>query len=149
MVRHARETGLRYGWVGVDSLYGSTAAFLNELEDMGERFMADINKTTKLWTSPPLLEAPTAGKGRPRKHPRPHPDNTAHYVSVESLVAERFEAGHRVLSYRQGQKGKLTTRLRVCPVWCWEKGWTTPRGRLLVVRRDADGSRVAWTCERE
>jgi len=142
MVRHAREIGLHYGWVGVDSLYGSNAAFLNELEDMGEKFMADINKTTKLWTSAPMLEAATCGtgKGRPRKHPRTHPGNTAQYASVESLVAERFESEHRVLSYRQGQKGKLTARFWVCPVWCWEKGWAEPRERLLVVRRDADGS---------
>lgn len=142
MVRHAREIGLHYGWVGVDSLYGSNAAFLNELEDMGEKFMADINKTTKLWTSAPMLEAATCGtgKGRPRKHPRTHPGNTAQYVGVESLVAERFESEHRVLSYRQGQKGKLTARFWVCPVWCWEKGWAEPRERLLVVRRDADGS---------
>lgn len=142
MVRHAREIGLHYGWVGVDSLYGSNAAFLNELEDMGEKFMADINKTTKLWTSAPMLEAATCGtgKGRPRKHPRTHPGNTAQYASVESLVAERFESEHRVLSYRQGQKGNLTARFWVCPVWCWEKGWAEPRERLLVVRRDADGS---------
>lgn len=143
MVRHARQLGVRHGWVGVDSLYGSNATFLNELEDMGEKFMADINKVTKVWTSPPMLDFPECGispKGRPRKHPRLHPENTANYQSVEALVSERFEAGHRVLSYRQGQKGKLTTRFWVCPVWCWEKAWASTRQRLLVVRRDADGS---------
>ena len=140
MVSHAREMGLRYGWVGVDSLYGSNAAFLNELEDMGEKFMADIKKTTKLWTSPPILEAPVPGRGRPRKGPQINSDATARHISVESLVAEGFQTGHRIVSYRQGQKGKLTTRLWACPVWCWEKGWATARERLLVVRRDADGS---------
>jgi SRSO17 transposase len=138
MVRHARQLGLHYGWVGADSLYGSNAAFLNELEDMGEKFMADINKTTKVWTSAPMLEAPVCAKGRPRKHPRLHSANTALYLSVESLVSECFESAHRILSYRQGQKGKLTTRFWACPVWCWEKGWAKPRERLLVVRRDAD-----------
>lgn len=140
MVRHARELGLRYGWVGVDSLYGNNAAFLNELEDMGETFMADIKKTTKLWTSPPVLEAPAAGRGRPRKGPKRRPDDTAQHISVENLVAGNFQSGHRIVSYRQGQKGKLTTRLWVCPVWCWEKDWAMARERLLVVRRDADGS---------
>lgn len=140
MVTHAREIGLRYGWVGVDSLYGSNAAFLNELEDMGEKFMVDIKKTTKLWTSPPILQTSAPGRGRPSKGPKPRPDNTAQHVSVEKLVAGNFQTGHRIVSYRQGQKGKLTTRLWVCRVWCWEKGWETPRARLLVVRRDADGS---------
>ena len=140
MVTHAREIGLRYGWVGVDSLYGSNAAFLNELEDMGEKFMADIKKTTKLWTSPPILQTSAPGRGRPSKGPKPRPDHTAQHVSVEKLVAGNFQTGHRIVSYRQGQKGKLTTRLWVCPVWCWEKGWETARARLLVVRCDADGS---------
>ena len=42
---------MRYGWAGVDSLCGSNAAFINELDDLGETFMADINKTTKVWTN--------------------------------------------------------------------------------------------------
>lgn len=141
MVKHARHLGLRYGWVGVDSLYGSNAAFINGLEDLGETFMADINKVTKVWTSEPELDPPTSpaeGKGRPRKWARLHSDSTARYISVEKLVEEEFETGHRQLSYRQGAKGKLSTRSWARPVWCWEKGWARARLRMLVVRRDAD-----------
>lgn len=141
MAKHARTLGLRYGWVGVDSLYGSNAAFINELDDLGEVFMADINKTTKVWTSEPMLHQPADsgdGRGRPRKWPRLDEDNSACYISVEKLVAEEFQSGHRELSYRQGTKGKLSTRFWARPVWCWEKGWTKARLRMLVVRRDAD-----------
>jgi SRSO17 transposase len=143
MVRHARHLGVRFGWVGVDSLYGSNAEFLNELEDAGEIFMADINKTTKIWTSEPKLIHPSdtaaaAVKGRPRKWPKLHPRNTARYVAVGKLVEEQFATSHRELSYRQGQKGQLTTRCWAVPVWCWEKGRATARQRMLVVRRDAD-----------
>lgn len=143
LVRHARELGLRHGWVGVDSLYGSNAAFLNALEDMGEKFMADVSKVTKVWTSRPRLES--LGKtgpqgGRPRKHPKLREDNPARCLSVETLVAELFEAGSRELSYRQGAKGKLWTRFWAGAVWCWEQDWPQPRRRMLVVRQEADES---------
>jgi SRSO17 transposase len=144
MAKHAREQGLRFGWIGVDSLYGSNAKFLNALEDLGEKFMGDVNKTTKVWTAKPKLEQPgerkKGGNGRPRKLARLHRENQAKYVTVEDLVAEHFETRHKKLSYRQGQKGQLWTRVWVRKVWCWEKGWDRPRLRLLVVRRDADGS---------
>lgn len=143
MVRSARELKLRHGWVGVDSLYGSHAAFLNELEDMGEKFMADVNKVTKVWTSKPRLEAlGNAGSqgGRPRKHPRLGEDNRARYLSVEDLVQERFASGSREVCYRQGQKGQQRTRFWTGEVWCWEKGWSQPRRRMLVVRQEADES---------
>jgi SRSO17 transposase len=143
MVRHARTLKLRHGWVGVDSLYGSNARFLNELEDMGEKFMADVSKVTKVWTSKPRLE--TAGgtgpkNGRPRKHPKLKEDNRARYLSVEELMADRFAKGSVELSYRQGHKGKQCTRFWAGAVWCWEKDWAQPRKRMLVVRKEADES---------
>lgn len=143
MAREARARGSRHGWVGMDSLYGSNARLLNELEDMGESFVADINKTTKVWLQEPHLEMPGNAQsmnGRPRKWPRLHADNEARYVSVADLVEEKFASRCRKLSYRQGQKGELWTRLWVCQVWCWEKAWAKPRERKLIVRRDADGS---------
>ncbi|MDP0489783.1 MAG: IS701 family transposase [Verrucomicrobiota bacterium JB023] len=145
MIKEARANGLGFGWVGVDSLYGSNARFLNELEDLGEHFVADINKTTKVWTSEPQLEKPGPSTGgRPRKHARLHPRNAAQYVSVEELARAEFETGHRQVSYRQGTKGALTTRFMSRDVWCWERGWPRARKRRLLIRQDADGS-FKWT----
>ena len=142
MVAHARQQGLTFGWVGVDSLYGSNAKFVNGLEDLGERFMGDVYKTTKVWSSKPRLDVPSPkpGAGRPRTRARLSQENQAEYLSVEELVARHFEAKHQRISYRKGSKGRLSTRLWVRKVWCWEKGWDRARQRLLVVRRDADGS---------
>ncbi|MCB1130290.1 MAG: IS701 family transposase [Verrucomicrobiae bacterium] len=142
MVTHAREQGLEFGWVGVDSLYGSNAKFLNAVEDLGEKFMRDVNRTTKVWCSKPRLEeVPSAqGNGRPRKHARLSADNRAEYASVGELTSRHFESKHQVVSYRRGHKGKLSTRVWVRKVWRWEKGWDRIRHRLLVVRQDADGS---------
>ena len=142
LVTHARKQGLKFGWVGVDSLYGSNAKFLNALEDQGEKFMGDVSKVTKVWTSKPTLQDvgdSVSEGGRPRTRVRLHRDNRAEHVDVQTLVGRNFDKMHRQITYRQGQKGKLRARLWVRKVWCWENGWEQARPRLLVVRQDADG----------
>ncbi|MBB5354033.1 SRSO17 transposase [Haloferula luteola] len=93
MVAHARKQGLKFGWIGADSLDGSNAKFLNAVEDLGEKFMGDVNKTTKLWCSKPRLEEVAASEshGHPRKHARLSPGNPAEYVSVGELASRHFE----------------------------------------------------------
>lgn len=156
MVKQARRQQLSFGWVGMDSLYGSNAALLNALEDSGEFFVADINRTTKVWTSQPRLQElaaetlkkepspATSPVGRPRKHARLHADNTAQYLSVEAITQAEFAGQSRVVSYRQGSQGKLTARLMMKEVWCWEKGWSKMRRRQLIIRQDAEGA-FKWT----
>jgi len=148
MVRQARQNGQEFGWVGADSLYGNNAKFLNAIEDMGENFVGDLHSTTKVWTSQPLLESPeeenTIPKGRPRKYPRLDGDNAAQYLSVREISEEEFEEKSQKISYRKGTKGSLTTRFMMREVWCWEKGWSHARKRLLLISRDADDN-FKWT----
>jgi len=155
LVKSARERGLRFGWVGADSLYGGTADFINGVEDLGETFMADINVTNKIWTSCPLLEPgpaleppPSAqaksgpGRmGRPRKHARLSPANTAQYLSVKEWSERHFAKESREIVYRTGAKGELRAKLWTREVWTWEPGGKEggPRKRQLVVRQDRDG----------
>ena len=152
LVKSARERGLRFGWVGADSLYGGTANFINGLEDLGETFLADVNVTNKIWTSRPVLEpkpkvARTASRtsgqgrtGRPRKNDRLSAANTAQYLSVQEWSERHFAKESRGIVYRQGAKGDLRAKLWVSEVWTWEPGWTSgPRKRQLIVRQDRDG----------
>lgn len=144
MVRHARELGLKYGWVGMDSLYGSTAEFVNALEDMGEYFVGDVNRCTKVWTRQPQLEPERhqgSSVGRPRKHRHLSKSNEAEYVRIDALTKSHFERESREVKYRQGSKGELWTRVWVRTVWTWERRRDTQaRERLLIVRQDRDGS---------
>lgn len=142
MVRAARGRGMRFGWVGVDSLYGNTAAFINGVEDLGEAFMADVHSTHKIWTEEPRLEKPAErpGKGRPRSRGKLSKQNSARYLTVEAWTAEHFEKESRRVVFRQGAKGDLEVRLWVREVWTWEPEWRDgPRKRQLVVRQDRDG----------
>lgn len=144
MVMAAREKGMRFGWVGADSLYGATADFINGVEDLGETFMADVHVTNRIWTERPELDPIPAGSspkgGRPRKHHRLSEANRAEYRSVGEWTAAHFAQESKPVTYRPGTKGGLKTRLWVSEVWTWEPQWKGgPRRRLLVVRQDPDG----------
>jgi len=142
MVRHARSTGLRFGFVGCDSLYGANALFTNALEDMGERFMGDVNKSKRVWLSEPKMEVPTQrkGGGRPRKHTRIDPGNTAQETTVERIVEGLDDENFEEVRFRQGAKGGVCGRFWMTQIWHWEKGEDAARKRILLVRRDADGA---------
>jgi SRSO17 transposase len=116
--------------------------FTNALEDMGERFMGDVNKSKHVWLSEPKIEAPEQGerRGRPRKYARIHPDNTAEETTVERLVNELAEDDFEKIRFRQGAKGGVCGRFWMTEVWHWEKGEAAARKRILLVRREADGS---------
>lgn len=144
MARAARANGIRFGWIGVDSLYGHNNKFLNALEDDGERFMADVGKNFMVWTDCPVLEVPARAaskRGRTPSRLRLDPKrNKARRVRVDDLTKEHFEANHREISYRQGTKGKLCARIWVAEVWVWEESWPeVARKRRLVVRQDESG----------
>jgi len=142
IVKHARATGLRFGFVGCDSLYGSNALFVNALEDMGEHFMGDVNKTKRVWLSEPMIEAPGQenGRGRARKHARIHANNNSKETTVEALVKGVGDDQFEEISFRQGAKGQVCGRFWMREIWHWEKSENEARKRILVVRRDADGS---------
>ena len=142
MIAHAKELGLKFGWVGFDSLYGNKRELVNAVEDLGLRFVGDVNKTTKVWLSEPSLIKPGKrnARGRPAQNYRLSAGNGAEYQSVEALSAGCFEAACKKVRYRQGAKGELWTQVWVRTVWTWEPGGEGARKRLLIVRRDAGGS---------
>jgi SRSO17 transposase len=144
MVARARANGMRFGWVGVDSLYGHNNQFLNALEDAGERFMADVRKNYKVWTGRPDVEfpaRPASQRGKEYRRARLKDEKQKEKcLRVDQYVEANFAARHREISCRQGSKGKLCARVWVTDVWVWEARWNGgPRKRRLVVRQDEAG----------
>ena len=143
MVEAARAQGQRFKFVGCDSLYGSNALFTNALEDRGEYFMGDVDKSKQVWLSEPLIESAgkaTGRQGRPLKHPRINSRNTAKRLTVEKLVVGLADDDFEEIAFRQGAKGKVCGRFWMGEVWHWEKQESEARKRILLVRKDADGS---------
>jgi SRSO17 transposase len=146
MVRAARARGLRYEWVGADEVYGNNHELTDALEDEGEVFLMDVACNLKVWDREPHpVEAPkpsaTQGVrlGRPRSRTKVG-DAQARYVTVSALAREEFAQQARVLTLRETTKEPLQYPVWVREVWQWEVGRPKARRRLLVVRRERDGS---------
>ena len=45
LVKEQRKLGVRFEYVSIDAGYGKEPAFLRFLDDMNEKFMADIHRT--------------------------------------------------------------------------------------------------------
>jgi len=53
IVSHARQNGLRYGWVGADAGYGKGPGFCLELDRMNERFVVDLHSDFPIYLEDP------------------------------------------------------------------------------------------------
>ncbi|MEI9893167.1 MAG: transposase [Chthoniobacter sp.] len=141
MVRAARARGSSHQWIGGDEVYGNNRELTDALEDLGESFLLDVAQSLKVWAVDPCPQAPgPTPRGRPATRARSGAGR-ARAQSVAALAARHFKKESRQLIVRETTKGPLRVRLWVRPVWLFDpRHDTRARPRLLVVRREADGS---------
>ena len=156
MVKAARARGSDHQWIGGDEVYGNKRELTDALDDLGETFLMDVASNLKVWDADPCPQPPAAPPARPSTDPHlsPPPPRrgrpatrakasraAAQSHSVSELAARHFEKENRQLTLRETTKGPLRARLWVRPVWLWDAHHETrARARLLIVRREADGS---------
>jgi SRSO17 transposase len=141
LVRTARAEGLSHQWVGGDEVYGRNRQLTDALDDDGEIFLMDIAANQQLWDRDPAGAVPAAapGLGRPRRR-RVATDAQAVKQGAAQWTAAHFAAESREVLLRASTRGPLRTQLWVKPVWQWDPTDPAARRRLLIVRREADGT---------
>lgn len=141
MVKAARERGSSHQWIGGDEVYGNNRELTDALDDLGEIFLMDVAQNLKVWERDPSPQPPSATpRGRPATRSKAG-NRAARAQSVAELSAAHFEKDSRLLTLRETSQGGLRARLWVREVWLWdERHEARSRRRLLVVRREADGS---------
>lgn len=142
MVRAARARGGSHQWIGGDEVYGGNLAFCAQLEDLGETFLMDVGAATVVWDADPAPRVPFTPRGthgRPRRRAQ-CTEESARKHQVSQLTAAHFDKESRRLTMRETTQGPLQARLWVREVWLWAQGAPRARRRLLVVRREADGT---------
>jgi SRSO17 transposase len=97
---------LRHRWVTFDEVYGGNPGFISGLEELGERYIGEVPKDTRVWLKRPAVEEPGTrrGRGAPRKKPRvaagePPP------VTVEEVAGTLPAKAWQRLAFREGSKG--------------------------------------------
>ena len=136
MVKQARETGLTYGWVGADGLYGNNPEFLQGLDDMGETFLIDVHKDQRIYLSDPVptLPAPKNKRGRRPSQYR----STEKAIKVEKLIQQTSESSWRKITLRAGEKGTLNVEVIHHRIWFWDGKGEKGYHWHLLIRREVD-----------
>jgi SRSO17 transposase len=133
IVRQARANGVRFAWSGYDAGYGKEPAFLRSLEADGEIFVADVQKTQRVW-----LERPEIVVSEPKGQQKCRPQKQASGLPV---TVENFAKGLRPDDWtrcelRDSTRGKLRVDIATRRVWLWDGDEETPRCWHLIVRRE-------------
>ena len=118
MIESAQSGGLRFGWVGLDSLYGNAAQLLRNIADVGLLFSADVHRDQHIYPEDPAPYLPerTSKIGRA--------PSTLHARSESKRIDSFFEgldSSHwQKVFVRDGTKGRIEVQACARRVWLWD-----------------------------
>lgn len=142
MVRHQRELGTRFNWVGMDGLYGSNPELLRSLDDDGEVFVADVHCDQHVYLEDPTPFVPEySGRGRPPTRPA----TRATPVRADRYAAGLDESAWHQIDVRQTTKGPLRIHFHARRVWLWDGSERHARNWWLLIRREMDGRTLKYS----
>jgi SRSO17 transposase len=126
-----------------DASYGDVTAFREELAHRGLAYAVGISKSLAVWPEPPGGAVPNGtGRGRPTKCMRFGDQKPVSVKEVAHVHAKRF----RPVTWREGSKGKLTSRFwaqRVQTAHDWNHGKAPGKEVWLLVEWPAGESEPA------
>jgi SRSO17 transposase len=117
-------------WVVADDEYGRAGHFLDELEQLEQRYVLEVPATTAVWTADPATRVP-AYSGRGRKPTRPARDAVR---AVARIAAELPASAWKALQVREGAKGPLVFEFAALRVWGTRHRKPGPPAWLLIRR---------------
>lgn len=118
LVRHARENGLRYGWVGADAGYGKGPGFCFALDEMGETFCVDLHSDFQVYLKDPKPYLPQKVNTSGRPFTKYQSDQKGIEVGdvVNSLPGKRWKTG----TLRKTTRGVLRVQICCLGVFIWD-----------------------------
>jgi FOG: Transposase len=135
MVRHQRQQGIQFAWVGADGGYGKEPAFLRGLDAMDEIFVVDVHKDQLIYLEDPQPVIPQKqNKKRGRKTSRYQAQTQP--VRVDNWKEAQPEEAWQRYKLRDSTKGELIVEILHQRVWLWGKNETHAHHWHLLVRRE-------------
>ena len=142
IIVHARRSGVRFDWVGVDGGYGNSLEFLQSLQDQGETFVADIHSDRHIYLNDPAPYLPPQDRGRPRMRHL----SDARPVEVRKWIKRQPASRWHRKTLRNTTKGKLVVEVLHERIWLWDKHSPTAHCWHLIVRREVDSPGTIKYC---
>jgi SRSO17 transposase len=114
MVRDVAVTGIvGLDWFTADEAYGRNGELLDELEELGRRYVMEAPTTTTVWTADPAsCVPPYSGRGQPPRRP-----SREAVRSVAELAAGLPAEAWRRLRVREGAVGPLVFEFAAVRAW--------------------------------
>jgi SRSO17 transposase len=128
IVKHARKSGLRYGWIGADAGYGKGPGFCLALDEMDETFCIDLHSDFQVYVQDPKPYLPQKANkaGRPFKRYRSDQEG----IEVKALLDSLPKKCWKTVTLRKTTRGVLKVRICRLKVYVWDgesekvKCWT-------------------------
>jgi len=135
MVRHQRQQGIKFAWVGADGGYGKEPAFLRGLEDMNEIFVVDVHKDQRIYLEDPQPIIPQK-KSNPRGRKTSRYQAQTQSVRIDNWKEAQPEESWQRYKLRDSTKGELVVEILHQRVWLWDKNEANAHHWHLIVRRE-------------
>jgi len=141
MLERIRKNGVNFGYVAVDGGYGKNLDFSWEIDGLGEIFMTDIARDTRVFLKKPSFEIQEySGRGRKPIHPKP--DAPSFRVDMIAKETKRWKR----ITVREGTKGAVIYDYNFLRAWfqnpkkkgAWEK-------IHLIIRRDIESGECKYS----
>jgi SRSO17 transposase len=141
IVRHQKELGTWFHYVGADGLYGNSYHFQQELDKMGILFVLDIHSDQYIYTEPPVIAIPektTAAGRNPSRYKA-----TGNAIEVRQFAKNTGSEAWQKIRLRQTGKGDLNCLGYSQKVYLWDGQSSEYMERKLVLRvtENKDGNR--------
>jgi SRSO17 transposase len=136
LLRRTRTQGLvKCDWVIADEFYGHNGAFLDDLEQMQQRYVVEVPVNTTVWTVDPKTQVPSHEGRRGPVANLPPRERVRQYVqSVRELAQSLPSTAWQVLQLRAGAKGPLAFAFARVRVWAVRHRKPGPACWLIVRR---------------
>lgn len=136
MVRYNRCLGIRFGWIGMDGLYGNTPELLHMLDDDKEVFVADVHSNQHIYLEDPQPKIPKR-KGNRGRHPT-KATTQCKPIKVSKWANDQEESAWQQMVLRKTTKGHLIVEILHRKVWLWDGKEQQARCWRLIIRRECN-----------
>ena len=135
LIAEAKKSGIGFGWVNADGLYGSSYAFGKAIEEMGENFVVDVHKDQMAYLTKPEIYIPIAENKRGRKQIKLVTATPP--TQVQDYIKTLRNPDFQEVNIRKGTKGWLKANVHTVQVW-WDHEESQARERTLVIRKSIE-----------
>jgi SRSO17 transposase len=135
MIDNAIKEEIPFFYVAMDGFYGENPKLLNELENRGVTFVADIASNTQVYLEKPFVEIPVkkGSRGRP---PTKHKVLNTSPVKVNSLSSSGD--GWELIKVRKTERGNKKVYFKALQVWRRYNELPCEKSLWLLISKDAD-----------